>query len=80
MLGKNQKSSHPQMGHVQLHITTVQYNASGKTENKRLSVRFKLAVRGDTGAGGLVAPLPYSAYFGKLAVLFGCSLPQQALA
>ena len=40
---------------------------------------FKLAVRGDTGAGGLVAPLPCTAYFGKLAVLFGCSLPQQAL-
>ena len=39
-----------------------------------------LAVRGDTGAGGLVAPLPCSAYFGKLAVLFGCSLPQQSLA
>ena len=35
MLGKNQRSSHPQMGHVQLkqHITTVQY--SGKTESKR---------------------------------------------
>ena len=35
MLGKNQKSSRPQMGHVQLwqHITTVQ--CSGKTENKR---------------------------------------------
>ena len=31
----------------------------------------KLAVRGDTGAGSLVAPLPCSAYFGKLAVLFG---------
>ena len=45
---------------------------------QRTSVRFKLAVRGDTGAGGLVAPLPCTAYFGKLAVLFGCSLPQQA--
>ena len=41
---------------------------------------FKLAVRGDSGAGGLVAPLPCTAYFGKLAKLFGCSLPQQALA
>ena len=50
---------------------------SGKTENKRW---FKLAVRGDSGAGGLVAPLPCTAYFGKLAKLFGCSLPQQALA
>ena len=39
-----------------------------------------LAVRGDSGAGGLVAPLPCTAYFGKLAKLFGCSLPQQALA
>ena len=41
---------------------------------------FKLAVRGDSGAGGLVAPLPCTAYFSKLAKLFGCSLPQQALA
>ena len=39
------------------------------------SVGFKLAVRGDTEAGGLVAPLPCTAYFGKLAMLFGCSLP-----
>ena len=44
----------------------------------RTSVGFKLAVRGDSGAGGLVAPLPCTAYFGKLAKLFGCSLPQQA--
>ena len=29
-------------------------------------VGFKLAVRGDSGAGGLVAPLPCTAYFGKL--------------
>ena len=35
---------------------------------QRTSVRFKLAVRGDTGTGGLVAPLPCSAYFDKLAV------------
>ena len=48
---------------------------SGKTENKR---GFKLAVRGDSGAGGLVAPLPCTAYFGKLAILFGLFLPQQA--
>ena len=46
----------------------------------RTGVGFKLAVRGDSGAGGLVAPLPCTAYFGKLAILFGCSLPQQALA
>ena len=44
---------------------------------QRTSVGFKLAVRGDSGAGGLVAPLPCTAYFGKLAKLFGCSLPQQ---
>ena len=78
MLGKNQRSSRPQMGHVQQIAT--QNNStvySGKTENKRW---FKLAVRGDSGAGGLVAPLPCTAYFGKLAKLFGCSLPQQALA
>ena len=43
-----------------------------------ISIRFKLAVCGDTEAGGLVAPLPCTAYVGKLAVLFGCSLPQQA--
>ena len=47
---------------------------------QRTSVGFKLAVRGDCGAGGLVAPLPCTAYFCKLAKLFGCSLPQQALA
>ena len=47
---------------------------------QRTSVGFKLAVRGDSGADGLVAPLPCTAYFGKLAKLFGCSLPQQALA
>ena len=40
---------------------------------QRTSVGFKLAVRGDSGAGGLVAPLPCTAYFGKLAKLFGCS-------
>ena len=47
---------------------------------QRTSVGSKLAVRGDSGAGGLVAPLPCTAYFqiGKLAILFGCSLPQQA--
>ena len=44
---------------------------------QRTSVGFKLAVRGDSEAGGLVAPLPCTAYFGKLAKLFGCSLPQQ---
>ena len=38
---------------------------------QRTSVTFKLVVRGGTGTGGLVAPLPCTAYFGKLAVLFG---------
>ena len=44
---------------------------------QRTSVGFKLAVRGDSG---LVAPLPCTQYFGKLAKLFGCFLPQQAFA
>ena len=70
MLGKNQRLSRPQMGHVQ-HRTAVQYT---------VALCFKLAVRGDPGASGLVAPLPCTAYFSKLAKLFGCSLPQQALA
>ena len=57
--------------------TEQQYSSA--VARQRTSVRFKLAVRGDSGAGGLVAPLPCTAYFGKLAKLFGCSLPQQAL-
>ena len=51
--------------------------SNGARARQRTSVRFKLAVRGDTGAGGLVAPLLCIAYC-KLGVLFGCSLPQQA--
>ena len=31
-------------------------------ERQRTSFGFKLAVRGDSGAGGLVAPLPCTAY------------------
>ena len=60
------------MGHMQLqqHRTTVQY--THKTENKRW---FQAS---GTGAGGLVAPLLCTAYFNKLAILFGCSLLQQA--
>ena len=54
----------------------VQYTVA----RQRTSVGFKLAVHGDSGTGGLVAPLPCTAYFDKLAKLFGCSLPQQALA
>ena len=73
MLGKNQRSSRPQMGHVQ---PEQQYSTVAR---QRASVQgFKLAVRGDTGAGGLVGPLPCTACFGKLTVFFGCSLPQQA--
>ena len=50
----------------------------GIVARQRTNIGLKLAVHGDSGAGGLVAPLPCTAYFGKLAVLFGCSLPQQA--
>ena len=75
MLGKNRRSSRPQMGHVQLSNTEHQYSFEAR---QRTSIGFKLAVRGDTGAGGLVAPLSGTAYFGKLAILFDCSLPQQA--
>ena len=59
---------------------TEQQYSTYTVARQRTSVSFKLAVRGDSGAGGLVAPLPCTAYFGKLAILFGCSLPQQALA
>ena len=58
----------------------IQYSIHCTVARQRTSVGFKLAVRDDSGAGGLVAPLPCTAYFGKLAKLFGCSLPQQALA
>ena len=40
----------------------------GIVAKQRTSIGFKLAVRGDSGAGGLVAPLLCTAYFGKLAV------------
>ena len=65
MLGKNQRSSRPQNGAcaAMQHRTAVQYIVA----RERTSVGFKLAVRGDPGAGGLVAPLPCTAYFGKLA-------------
>ena len=72
MLGKNQRSSRPQMGHVQLEQ---QYSIVARW---RTSIGFKLAVYDNTGAGGLVVPLPCTACFSKLAVFFGCSLPQQA--
>ena len=60
--------------------TEQQYSIHSTVARQRTSVGFKLAVRGDSGAGGLVAPLPCTAYFDKLAKLFGCFLPQQALA
>ena len=41
----------------------------GTVARQRTSIGFKLAVRDDSGAGGLVAPLPCTAYFGKLAIL-----------
>ena len=50
----------------------------GVVARQRTSISFKLAVRGDSGAGGLVVPLSCTVYFGKLAILFGCSLPQKA--
>ena len=36
---------------------------------QRKSVGFKVTVSGDSGAGGLVVPLPCTAYFGKLAII-----------
>ena len=53
---------------------TVQYSTVAR---QRTSVGFKLAVCGDSRAGGLVAPLSCTAYFGELAILFCCSLQQQ---
>ena len=35
----------------------------GIVARQRTSIGFKLAVCGDSGAGGLVAPLPCTAYF-----------------
>ena len=63
----------PKWGTCSYSNTEQQYSIVAR---QRTSIGFKLAVRGDTGAGGLVAPLPCTctAYFGKLAVLFGCSL------
>ena len=61
--------------------TEQQYSTQLATvARQRARVGFKLAALGDSRAGGLVAPLPCTAYFGKLANLFGCSLPQQVLA
>ena len=38
---------------------------SSTVARQRTIVGFKLAVRGDSGAGGLVAPLPCTANFSK---------------
>ena len=77
MPGKNQSSPRPQMARAA--IATQNINSSTVLQytvaRQRTSVGFKLAVRGDSEAGGLVAPLPCTACFGKLAKLFGCSLP-----
>ena len=64
------------MWHVQQCNTEQQYSI--QWQDREHALVSKLAVRGDSRAGGLVAPLPCTAYFGKLAELFGCSLPQQA--
>ena len=41
----------------------VTQNNNGIVARQRISVGFKLAVRGGTGEGGLVAPVPFTAYF-----------------
>ena len=41
----------------------------GIVAKQRTSIGFELAVHGDSGAGGLVAPLPCTVYFGKLAII-----------
>ena len=60
-------------GHHALKWGTCSYNNAEQqysiVARHRTSVGFKLLVCGDTGAGGFVAPLPCTAYFGKLAVL-----------
>ena len=51
---------------------TTTHQQYGIVARQRTSIGFRLAVRGDAGASGLVAPLPCTAYFGKSAMLFGC--------
>ena len=46
---------------------------------QRRSICFKLAICGDAGAGGLVAPLPCTAYLGKLAIIIVWLFLAQAL-
>ena len=66
----------PKWGTCSYSNTEQQYSIAAR---QRTSIGFKLAVCGDTGAGGLVAPLPctFTEYFGELAVLFVYSLQQQ---
>ena len=47
--------------------TELQHTKYSTVARQRTSIGFKLAVHGDTGAGGLLAPLPCTEYFGKLA-------------
>ena len=63
MLGKNQRSSRPQMGTCAA-IATQNSSTVCTVARQRTSVGFKLVVRGDSGAGDLVVPLPCTAYFG----------------
>ena len=79
MLGKNQGRHALKWGTCSNSNTEQQYSIQWQDREQAL-VSSYVAVRGDSGAGGLVAPLPCTAYFGKLAKLFGCFLPQQALA
>ena len=73
MLNKDRRWSHPQKEHMQY---SKEYNSTSKVPITQNKCSFQASC--GTGAGGLVAPLLCAAYFGKLAVLFGCSLPQQA--
>ena len=50
-------------------VTPTHQQYGGIVARQRTSIGFKLVVRGDSGAGGLVARLPFSAYFGKLAII-----------
>ena len=71
MLGKNQRSSRPQM---EQYTAMRGFSQPGiEATRQSTSIDFELAVRSyvvTLGAGGLVAPLPCTAYFGKLAILF----------
>ena len=64
-----------QYGIVARQTTSIGFKLAVRGDSGAGGLVYKLAVRGDSGAGGLVA---CTAYFGQLAILFGCSLPQQA--